>query len=249
MAVMKILILLFTGIILFALRPAFCQTNYMATNKMIFPRVLGGGTRCPPIRNLTNSYPYIRIGGDGEFDEFLTFIRDMSNNKRIVECLPSEQDTNGNWGVPTGAMQLSVRFHQQQFITGQMVPAYIILRNLGMTNRTWVRNALPDNGYKFTLTNGTNILTWMRPQSVPQPLPKIGAYFDDTQTEGDPYTYDAVPQAEGLTIDYLNRFFDLSQPGMYSLQVEIPVPVANGEGTTNVVSGIATFEVVNSIAH
>jgi len=25
--------------------------------------------------------------------------------------------------------------------------------------------------------------------------------------------------------------------------------VANGEGTTNVVSGIATFEVVNSIAH
>jgi hypothetical protein len=163
----------------------------------------------------------------------------------IIETLPSEQDTNGNWGMPTDGMQLSVRFHQQQFTSGLMVPAYIILRNLGTTNRTWVRNALPDNGYKFVLRNGTNILTWLRPQSVPPPH----TYMIDTGSEEDPYTYIAETHTQGLTIVYLNRFFDLSQPGTYSLQVEIPVPVANGEGTTNVVSGIATFEVVNSIAH
>jgi len=242
---MKILILLFAGITIFAIHPAFCQTNYMATNQMVFPRHLGGGNGFPPIRTLTNSYPYIRIGGDGEDEEFQYFMRDISKNTTIIETLPSEQDTNGNWGMPTDGMQLSVRFHQQQFTSGLMVPAYIILRNLGTTNRTWVRNALPDNGYKFVLRNGTNILTWLRPQSVPPPH----TYMIDTGSEEDPYTYIAETHTQGLTIVYLNRFFDLSQPGTYSLQVEIPVPVANGGGTTNVVSGIATFEMINSIAH
>jgi hypothetical protein len=241
----RILILLFAGITILAFHPAFGQTNYTDTNQMVFPRLLGGGNKFPPIRTSTNSYPYIRIGGDGGDDECLYLLRDISKNTKLIEILPSEQDTNGNWGMATDGMQLSVRFHQQQFTAGQMVSAYIILRNLGTTNRTWVRNALPDNGYKFVLRNGTNILTWLRPQSVPPPH----TYMIDTGSEEDPYTYIAETHTQGLTIVYLNRFFDLSQPGTYSLQVEIPVPVANGGGTTNVVSGIATFEMINSIAH
>jgi hypothetical protein len=239
----KIFILLFAGITIFAIHPAFSQTNYMATNLTVFPSAAGGGLRFGIQRILTNSYPYTRIGGDNQFDELQDYLSSMVKNKRIPEILPAEQDTNGNWGVPTDEMQLSVRFHQPQFIAGQMVPAYIILRNLGTTNRTWMRNAVPDNGYKFTLRNETNVLTWMRPQS----LPNVQEF--DSHNEGDPYSYIGVSKAQGLTIVYLNRFFDLSQPGTYSLQVEIPVPVANGEGTTNVVSGIATFEVINSIAH
>jgi len=43
---------------------------------------------------------------------------------------------------------------------------------------------------------------------------------------------------------YLNRFFDLSQPGQYSLHVQITVPTVGGGITTNVVSGTATFEIV-----
>jgi hypothetical protein len=71
---MKILILLVAGISMLACRPAFCQTNYMATNQMVFPRHLGGGNGFPPIRTLTNSYPHIRIGGDGEDEEFQYFM-------------------------------------------------------------------------------------------------------------------------------------------------------------------------------
>ena len=74
-------------------------------------------------------------------------------------------------------------------------------------------------------------------------------YVIGSMDEGDPYSYVAEPKTEGLTIVYLNRFFDLSQPGEYSLQVQIQVPTADGKGTTNVVSGTAKFEVVKELLH
>jgi hypothetical protein len=239
----KILILLVVGITMFALRPAFCQTNYMATNTTPFIHYTAGGVRFGADPRLTNSYPYSQIGGEDEYNELQLYLSKGFYHKYIPEILPSEQDTNGNWGFPADAMQVSVRFHQPQFFQGQMVTAYITLRNLGNTPRRWLRNSLPDNGYKFTLKSGTNILLWNRPQSVLHVSPI------DSHNEDDPYNYNGEPHVQSLTIVFLNRFFDLSQPGTYSLQVEIPVPVANGGGTTNVVSGIATFEMINSIAH
>ena len=235
---------------LIAVWQAYGQSNYMATNTVVFPRLVGGGGRIPAGGGVTNfypnSYPFNRIAGDGQDDEYMNYVFDkIGHRQSIPEIMPTEQDTNGNWGALTDGMQISVRFRQPRFVQGKTVPAYIILRNLDSSPRKWWRNALPDNGYQFTLQRGTNIFNWMRPQQKHvSPMYVIGS-----MDEGDPYSYVAEPKTEGLTIVYLNRFFDLSQPGEYSLQVQIQVPTADGKGTTNVVSGTAKFEVVKELLH
>jgi len=234
------------GLLLLVTLQANCQSDYVATNAAKFPGItssggenlLGGGY----VTNyIINSYPYTRIGGDGQGEEFQFYTaRVISERKSVPEILPVEQDTNGNWGTPSDGLQLSLRFPQPTFVQTEMVPAHIILRNLKSTGRKWLRNALPDDGYQFTLKHGTNSVTWSRPQTQPV----YGMTDAGSMNEHDPYRYVADPHTEGLTIVYLNRFFDLSQPGKYSLQVQIKVPATDGKSTTSVVSGTATFEII-----
>ena len=226
---------------------AYAQSSNVVSIPVTFPRVEpGGGGKFGVFRPITNCYPYTRIGGEGQNDEFQDYITKIVHDRKVIpEILPAEQDTNGNWGLPTDGMQLSVRFRQTDFLSGQMVPAYIILRNLSNTKRQWWRNALPDNGYLFILTHGTNTINWVRPQSHPS----NDRYFSGSATEADPYKYVAEPKTQSLTIVYLNRFYDLGQPGLYSLQVQIQVPTLDGKETTNVLSGTATFTIKNSTPH
>lgn len=223
---------------------ADCQSSYVATNTAKFPSLNVGGGR--PVMmdfrhpNLfTNFYPYTLVGGDEQEQELgYYFSNTPPAHNPIPELMAAEQDTNGNWGATIDEMQLSLRFHKVKFIQGELVPAYIILRNVGLKERHWHRNALPDNGYQFSLKHGTNILTWFRPQK-----PCLPVIFSGGMYEGDPYAFNAYPHTQSLTAVYLNRFFDLSQPGQYSLQVQIAVPTMNEQGTTNVVSGTAVFEI------
>lgn len=236
---------------MFSWAQADCQSNYVATNTIRFPwgspgggeNLLGGGYAT---NYITNSYPYTRIGGEEERNELQSYTtRIIWERKSIPEILPVEQDTNGNWGELTDGMQLSVRFAKPKYAQGEMVPARIILRNLTSASRKWLRNALPDNGYQFTLQHGSNSVAWSRPQAQPV----RGMTDSGNMNEHDPYRYVADPHTEGLTIVYLSRFFDLSQPGQYSLRVQIAVPAMNGQGTTNVVSGTASFEIIPTPLH
>ncbi len=227
-----------------------CQSNYIATNTVKFPSLNVGGGQTLMMgfshTNLfTNFYPYTLVGGDEQEQEFQYYWSNIfSAHEPIPESLAAEQDTNGNWGLAMDGMQLSVRFRKVKFIQGELVPAYIILRNVGVERRGWDRNALPDNGYQFTLQQGTNISTWFRPKQESVPM-----IFSGGMNEGDPYRYIAYPHTQGLTVVYLNRFFDLNHTGQYSLRVEINVPTMDGKGTTNVVSGMATFEVMQKSSH
>jgi hypothetical protein len=193
-----------------------------------------------------NSYPLNRIAGDREEKEYMSYVFEKIGQKQSVsEIMPADQDTNGNWGIPTDGMQVSVRFHQAEFFKGDLVPAYMILRNLGLSPRQWWRNGFPDCGYQFTLRRGTNVLTWMRPQQKPlSAQERLERGIQDPDLHFDPCDFTAAPKTEDLTILYLNRFFDLSQPGRYSIQVQIDIPRSDGKGETNVVSGTAKFEIV-----
>lgn len=241
----KQLVILCAGITLLANWHVYAQSNNTKAYTTSFLSLTGGGNRFSPDRLVTNSFPYTRIAGDTQDDEMQYYLTQISEHRILPEIMPVEQDTNGDWGVVTDGLQLSLRFRQSEFLQGDMVPAYMILRNLGSTARKWLRNALPDNGYQFTLRQGTKVVIWMRPQQKYIPP----SYVIGGREEGDPYWYVAEPKTEGLTIVYLNRFFDLSQFGRYSLQVQIRVPTSDGKGATNVVSGTATFEVVPKLSH
>ena len=236
----------------------FSQTNYSATNTTHFLALNGIGEEIPAGVTVTkrypDSYPFNRIAGENSFDEMRNYVGRVGKREPISEIMPVEIDTNGNWGDPVDDLSLSARFRQNQFIEGKEVPVLIILRNSGTSIRSWWRNNAPDYGYQFTLTYGTNSLIWERPQQPPvtkdyyQRMHDLGVRGDHLREEveeGDPFLCKAEPHTEDLTILDLNRFFDLHQPGQYSLKVQITAPNLTG-GTTNVVSGVSIFEIVQS---
>lgn len=189
----------------------------------------------------TNTYPVVNFAGDCE-DEMNHYVERARKLAFIPEIMPVEQDTNGNWGALTADMQLSARFRKREYIQGDKVPVLVILRNAGETTRTWWRNALPDMGFHFTLYYGTNTATWFRPQK--EKLPRAKWQGGEPFANMDPYYSGSSPHMEEFTGVDINRFFDVSQPGEYSLQVQIQVPTVDGKGITNIISGTAKFEIV-----
>ena len=210
----------------------------------LYPFDVDGGAHFFAHWPVTNSFPYTSVTGDGAGNELQSYMMNLRDGKTVSEIMPFEQDTNGNWGPVTDGMQVSLRFRQSKFTLGEKILACMILRNTtsGSSNQWW-RNGAPDFGYQFTLRQGTNVFTWMRPQQKHLEAP-TGGSRSKYPLGVDPYWYEAQPRTEGLVLAYVNRFFDLDQPGQYSMQVLINMPTMEGKGTTGIVSGTATFEVV-----
>jgi len=177
------------------------QPNYIATNTVKFPWVSPGGdlnlaSGYRTTNLFLNFYPCTRFAGEKVQDELNYYLTNVvSGHNYIPGFFAAEADTNGYWGLPADGFQLSLRFHQFRFAQSEFVPAYIILRNLSSATRIWTRNAVPDNGYQFTLRNGTNTLTWFRPQ--PEWVPMMTG--SGSLNECDPYRYIAYPHTQGLT--------------------------------------------------
>jgi len=189
----------------------------------------------------TNCYPIRFFAGTGIGGEYDNYIQRYHNHTLIPETLPVEQDPDGNWGQPVNDFQLSLRFRHARFPKGGPVPALMILRNLSSTNSPrWWRNALPDHGFQFTLHHGTKVLHWMRPQNPPPPNGDWGEIVSNT----DPYLCQIMPHVEELTVIDLKQLFDLKRLGKYSTQVQLCMPTSDGKVETNLVSGTATFELV-----
>ena len=228
------------------------ETSNSPANATAFPTLSGKGYKLYAYRPQTNTFPIICFFGENHNYEVQVYLaRTTSKKEFISEIQPAEIDTNGNWGAMKEEMQVSVRFKEKQFAQGEMVPAYMILRNLSNTNRAWERNGYPDCGYIFTLRHGTNMWVWMRPKQTPKPMnigDTISGHSGDDppiyRRGDDPLWFKIQPQTQDLTILYLNRFFDLTKPGKYEFHAEIAVPKLDGSGETNCVSGVATFEVV-----
>ena len=173
-----------------------------------------------------------------EFDYYLERER---NHEPIPEILPVDKDTNGNWGNVASVFQLSLRFRQKQFEMGASVPAILVLRNLSESNSpAWVRNALPDHGYKLTIWHDGKTAVWFRRQ---RPLPTIYESSDFPVT--DPMRVTLKAHRGELTAIELNRYFYLNDYGQYTVQAQIEVPMPDGRTMTNLFSGIAEFEIVN----
>src|SRR5438093_6403921 len=47
------------------------------------------------------------------------------------EMRPAEQDPQGNWGSPTGGVQMSIRLDRTNLAAGEPLMASILLRNFG----------------------------------------------------------------------------------------------------------------------
>jgi hypothetical protein len=180
----------------------------------------------------SNTYLVVSIADESGYENAYYRSR-LLHRERIPEILPASQDTNGNWGLPTDGLQLSVRFRRHGFVQKEPVAAVIILRNLNSQPRDMWSYNIPT---EVTLRHGTNTSTWTRPK------PNIPV--DDPP--GHPYRLEG--KSEELTTARLDRLFNLEQPGEYSVQVRATQLRSNGPGTTNVVSGVATFRIEETLS-
>jgi hypothetical protein len=183
------------------------------------------------------TYPITDIRDTWGLEETQYYARFLHNqftlkvdNTIIPEILPASQDPDGNWGKPADGLQLSLRFRHGEYLPNARVEAIIILRNLDLVFRD--AGVLGDHDFQYTLHYGTNTLVWKKtPQIVEVVNNSIRPFHLEASTEA-------------LEDVWLNRFFDLSKSGKYSLKVQATIPTSDGKGTTNVVSGTATFEIV-----
>lgn len=182
-----------------------------------------------------NKYPITDIrdgaGLGGVFDFYTRALYDSVHGFVIPEMSPASQDPAGNWGKPADGLQLSLRFHNYEFMRKEPVMAIIILRNLDLASRTF--DIYDEHDFQFSLHYGTNTIVLTNSQN---------------QTYGTPLGFNLEASAEVLQTACLNRFFKLNQTGKYTLQVQALVPKSDGKGETNVISGTAAFEIVEQLS-
>jgi hypothetical protein len=206
-------------------------------------------------KSITNSFHICFSGRDSGFEVEHYAVRQAIGAK-IPEILPSAQDSEGHWGEPTNGLQVSLRFRRGEFLRGEPVQAVAILRNLFPTTRTLVMTNGPgyENGVSFIVCFGTNELLSLRPEE-PGRFRTTGAPSNPDFGNSFPTLlvglgqWDLSGMAEKLIAVNLDRFFDLTRPGDYSVQAVYPVfgSETNPE-RSNVVSGKVSFRRVDAMS-
>jgi hypothetical protein len=192
----------------------------------------------------TNIFKTVVWHGDDMLDS--GYMRAWHYHRFSGVPIPEELATNhrdgAKWGFPVGELQLGVRVLQDELTLGESVTVSIVLRNVGdePKNINWGRH--PESPFEFKLTNGTNVYVWTnRGEEVHRKDISSAGHADMTD-------YPIPAQQQAITLIQLDRLFDLEKEGEYSIQVQHREKLLTGGGTTNVVSGVATFKIVAKLS-
>jgi len=152
------------------------------------------------------------------------------------EDLPADQDTNGNWGFLSEGFQLSIRFEKTAFSNNEPIVASIILRNVSESLLEHV-SSKPDKT-EFILHNEGGI-----------PVERIDVFRQSATIQQIVMGASRWPLNPGEQRKYkvvLNQLFDLSRPDTYFVTTSRSVPRLVGTGFGEVLSGIATIQIVRA---
>lgn len=143
--------------------------------------------------------------------------RSLIHHFVMPETLPTDQDTNGNWGLATNGLQLSLRFRRQEYVIGEVIPAISILRNLESQPQTLLLTNSQSMFLTFLIqrdTNATYLPEVIKP--IPQPT-DIYMPISGPPSGLDAWKWEARSEKE--IVLKLNRIFDLNQTGEYTVRV------------------------------
>ena len=165
--------------------------------------------------------------------------------EKLPELLPSDQDTNGNWGSITNGLQLSLRFlHDKQYTVGGVVPAMIVLRNLQMDSRTILVTNSPSYFLNFIVNSETNRLAEREERILEPSHNNITGSALPSPPQG-LQKLNCRAASEKIVVLNLGKNFDFKQPGEYTVQVlcrvyspETKTPIYE------VSSGVTSFHLV-----
>lgn len=192
----------------------------------------------------TEVYPIKGIGfaTDGVESKFLSdegyyyLARQSFTNMPLPEILADTNDVDGGWGTAIDGFEVSLRFRQTEFLSNEPVMAVIILRNLRPNPATIM---VSDSMWKFSLNDGTNNCSWIRPVSH-------GA--SNLSPDNGVSAFTMAGHSEGILVARLNRFFRMARIGDYSAQVEMFVPGMGGRKSVSVISSKVPFRIVETLS-
>jgi hypothetical protein len=196
-----------------------------------------------PLTNLYSLEP--REIRDETWQEYERYVSALRHHVRVPETLAASQDTNDIWGSETNQFQLSLRFRDSEYTATNVVPAISILRNLDVYPEKLL---LTNSGclyLTFMVRYETNRVVNERREGRRYPLV---AYTDGSSIPSSPHgllewRWDARSEKE-LVLD-LNRIFDLSHPGTYSVEAICWVySPATRSRIYKIASGIASFRII-----
>jgi len=170
------------------------------------------------------------------------YYRHLVDGEVMLELLQASQDTNGNWGPETNGLQLSLRLmRHDKLFAGSIVPAATVLRNLELYART------------LLLTNSLSLYISFKVRGTNGYLPerKYERYYPEIGTMPIPalphglINWNWSTRSEKILEVDLNKFFDLSQPGEYSVRAICRVySPATKLALYEVSSGTTSFQII-----
>jgi hypothetical protein len=164
----------------------------------------------------------------------------VKDAEKAKESRPADQDPEGHWGKVVDGFQLSLRFERQEFSNGEPIIVSILMRNVSDKRLTYIRETV--NGRPSPIY----VAVWKEQE-------KLKLETDDN----------LVPRASATKVDLyprtqhryrlrLDKFYDLSKPGVYSVQAEYgpltpigPFPV-RGLGQEPIISQKVNISITNT---
>jgi len=171
-------------------------------------------TAAPSQFTLTNSFPTnIFLTDDNRLfaykdHERLVAVKRIQEAQKAKECRPAEQDPEGHWGKATHGCQMSLRLDKQEFTNGEPVILTSLLRNVSDKPITYLRQIVLEQPSPIYVS------VWKGEQ-------KQHLKTDDRiAVAHSANNVTLQPRTQHRYTLQLDRFYDLTTNGLYTIQAE-----------------------------
>lgn len=163
--------------------------------------------------------------------------------KHAKESRPAEEDPEGHLGPAQEGFELSLRFEKASFTNGEPITACVILRNVSDRRlRFFASYYGPQEDIRLVLLRDHERVYGMHE-------PKPGASFAERLKGIRQGSVGSWPLEAGTQRKFLldlSKVFNLATNGEYTVQAARTVPTLDGTSEKEVVSGKATFRIIDS---
>jgi hypothetical protein len=162
--------------------------------------------------------------------------------QKSKESRPAEQDPEGHWGKVVDGLQLSLRFEKQEFTNGEPILATILMRNVSDKPLNYIRQTV--TGHPCPI----HVSVWEDQQKLNLKTDENGIL---RASASNVRLYPRTQHKYRLRLD---RFYDLSKAGTYSVQAEYGPRAPNGPfpvrapGREEITSQKAAISITNAPA-